>query len=214
MDFVAQEVAAAKATIEADLVASQQVNQDLIAESERQAAALEREQVTLEGLQEDKAELTGRLAQLTKDLEGARAAAVAEREAAEHARTEKAKFELRLEGVPRLAAEVERLSVALEVERAGKTAAEQQAAVAHARLEKTETQLNELVVNNAVPRLDAELGKLKTSLDEERVARATAEQQAAVALAKLEITASHAADLAARLTKAETRLEEARVSTS
>ena len=58
------------------------------------------------------------------------------------------------------------------------------------------------------------LPKLQDKLDEERAARMTAEQQAAVALAKLEITESHAADLAARLTNAETRLEEARVSTS
>ena len=210
VDFIAQEVASAKVTLEADLVTAQQANQDLIAESERLAAALEREQSAVKTLQADKAELSGRLGQLTKDLEEVRAEAVAQREAAEHARTEKAKLELRLEGVPRLEAEIERLKVALESERSAKVVAEQQAAVAQARLEKTEGQLKELVTNNAVPRLDAELVKLKASLDEERAVRVSAEQQAAVAQAKLEKTEAQATDLAARLAKTEAWLEEAR----
>lgn len=210
VDFIAQEVASAKVTLEADLVTAQQANQDLIAESERLAAALEREQSAVKTLQADKAELSGRLGQLTKDLEEVRAEAVAQREAAEHARTEKAKLELRLEGVPRLEAEIERLKVALESERSAKVVAEQQAAVAQARLEKTEGQLKELVVNNPVPRLDAELVKLKASLDEERAVRVSAEQQAAVAQAKLEKTEAQATDLAARLAKVEAWLEEAR----
>lgn len=210
VDFIAQEVASAKVTLEADLVTAQQANQDLIAESERLAAALEREQSAVKTLQADKAELSGRLGQLTKDLEEVRAEAVAQREAAEHARTEKAKLELRLEGVPRLEAEIERLKVALESERSAKVVAEQQAAVAQARLEKTEGQLKELVVNNPVPRLDAELVKLKASLDEERAVRVSAEQQAAVAQAKLEKTEAQATDLAARLAKVEARLEEDR----
>lgn len=210
VDFIAQEVASAKVTLETDLVTAQQANQDLIAESERLAAALEREQSTVESLQADKAELSGRLGQLTKDLDDVRAEAAAQREAAEHARTEKAKLELRLEGVPRLEAEIERLKAALESERSAKVVAEQQAAVAQARLDKTEGQLKELVANNAVPRLDAELGKLKTALDAERAVRVSAEQQAAVALAKLDKTEAQANDLAARLAKAEAWLEEAR----
>lgn len=144
VDFISQEVASAKAVLEADLVAAQQANQDLITESERQAAALEREQSTLQTLQAEKAELLGRLGQLTRDLEEARAEAVAQREAAEKARTEKAKLELRLEGVPRLEAEVERLKAALESERNIKVVAEQQAAVALAKLEMTEAQVNDL----------------------------------------------------------------------
>lgn len=210
VDFIAQEVASAKVALEADLVTAQQANQDLIAESERLAVALQREQSTVETLQADKAELSGRLGQLTKDLEEVRAEAAAQREAAEHARTEKAKLELRLEGVPRLEAEIERLKGALESERNAKVVAEQQAAVFQAWLEKTEAQLKELVANNAVPRLDAELGKLKASLDQERAVRVSAEQQAAVALAKLEKTEAQATDLAARLAKAEAWLEEAR----
>lgn len=159
VDFIAQEVASAKVTLEADLVTAQQANQDLIAESERLAAALEREQSAVETLQADKAELSGRLGQLTKDLEDVRAEAIAQREAAEHARTEKAKLELRLEGVPRLEAEIERLRGALESERNAKVVAEQQAAVAQAKLEKTEAQATDLA---------ARLAKAEAWLEEAR----------------------------------------------
>lgn len=189
-------------------VSAQQASQDLIAESERLAAALESEQSTVEALRADNAELSGRLAQLAKDLEEVKAEAAAQREAAGLARTEKAKLELRLEGVPRLESEIERLKAALESERDAKVAAEQKSAVAQARLQSLEAQLNE--VNSTAPRLAAELASLKTSLDEERAARTTAQQQAAVALAKLEKTEAQAADLGARLAKAEDWLDEAR----
>jgi chromosome segregation ATPase len=159
VDFIAQEVASAKVTLESDLVAAQQANQDLIAESERQAAALDREQTAVESLQAEKAELSGRLVQLTKDLEDARADADAQREAAEHARTEKAKCELRLEGVPRLETEIERLKAAFELERNAKVVAEQAAAVALARLEKTEAQAADLA---------ARLAKAEAWLEEAR----------------------------------------------
>lgn len=208
VDFIAQEVASAKSAVEIDLVNAQQSNQDLITESERLAAALEREQSTVETLHAEKAELSGRLGQLTKDLEEARAEAAAQREAAEHARTEKAKLELRLEGVPRLESEIERLTATLEMERNAKVIAEQEAAVSQARLDKTEAQLKD--ANSAAPRLTAELGNLKVALDEERTLRVSAEQQAAVALAKLEKTEAQVTDLAGRLTKAEASIEEAR----
>jgi chromosome segregation ATPase len=208
VDFVAQEVAAAKAAVEGDLVFAQQASQDLIAESERLAAALESEQSTVGALHSDNAELSGRLAQLAKDLEEVKAEAAAQREAAGLARTEKAKLELRLEGVPRLDSEIERLKAALESERDAKVAAEQKSAVAQARLQSIEARLNE--ANSAAPRLAAELASLKVSLEEERAARTTAQQHAAVALAKLEKTEAQAADLGARLAKAEDWLEEAR----
>ena len=159
VDFIAQEVAGAKAALEADLVASQQANQDLIAESERLAASLEREQTVVESQTEEKAELSGRLAQLSKDLDEAKATAAAEREAAEYARTEKAKCELRLEGVPRLETEIERLKAAFELERNAKVVAEQAAAVAQARLEKTEAQAADLA---------ARLAKAEAWLEEAR----------------------------------------------
>lgn len=210
VDYLDQEVAAAKALLEAELVTAQQANQDLIGESERQSAALDKQQLAYELLQGEKAELIGRLSQMSKDLDEARAEAVSQRESAEQARTEKAKLELRLEGMPRLEDEIERLKTALESEREAKVIAEKHAAVSLARLEKTEAQLEEMVSNNAAPRLDKALGELREVLDEERTARMTAQEQASVAQALLRNTETQAKDLAARLAKAESLIDELR----
>ena len=144
VDFIGQEVAAAKLTLEADLVVAQQANVDLIAESERQATALDEAEQGLEGLRSARDALQGRIGQLTADLEASQVAGEAQRQAAENARTELAKQQLRLEGLPKLEAEVERLRVALDAERAGRVLAEQTAAVAAAKLEKTEGQVADL----------------------------------------------------------------------
>ena len=65
VDFIGQEVATAKLALEADLVVAQQANVDLIAESERQAAALDEAEQGLEGLRSARDALQGRLGQLT-----------------------------------------------------------------------------------------------------------------------------------------------------
>lgn len=135
VDFIGQEVASAKAVLQDDLVAAQQANGDLIAESERQAATIEIQAEALDTAQAEKAELAGRLAQVESDLAKAGDDVAAERQAAEHARTELAKAQLRLEALPRIEAEADRLRGELEAERAAKVAAEQAAAVALAKLE-------------------------------------------------------------------------------
>ena len=144
MEFVGQEVAANRAAVEAELVASQQANGDLISESERQTEMISRLDSLVETLQGEKAELSGRLSQLKTELEELRKTAAENHQAAEAARTEQAKLQLRLEGIPRLEAEVEQLKGLLESERAARTEAEQASAVAVARLEKTESQVAEL----------------------------------------------------------------------
>jgi len=135
VDFINQEVSGAKAELQADLVVSQQANGDLIAESERQASTIELQAEALESVQGEKAELVGRLAQVESDLVKAGDDVTHERHAAEQARTELAKAQLRLEALPRIEAEAERLRGELERERTAKVAAEQSAAVAIARLE-------------------------------------------------------------------------------
>ena len=144
VDFIGQEVATAKLALEADLVVAQQANVDLITESERQAAALDDAEQSLEGLRSERDALQGRLGQLTADLEASQAVGEAQRQAAENARTELAKQQLRLEGLPKLEAEIERLREGLDAERASRVAAEQTAAVAAAKLEKTEGQVVDL----------------------------------------------------------------------
>ncbi|WP_371322842.1 DNA-binding protein [Dechloromonas sp. ZY10] len=134
VDFVAQEVAKGRAEIEAELVASQQATADLIAENERQTAQIENLSVNCEALNAEKAEISGRLAVMESDLAAARDTAQAAEQAAESTRTELAKAQLRLEGLPRLESDLAaaRADLAAALNRA--TEAEKSAAVASAQL--------------------------------------------------------------------------------
>lgn len=144
VDFIGQEVAAAKLALEQDLVSAQQSQKDLIAENETQLAAIEGLQTTLDELSSEHSQLEGRSAQLAAVLEDARQAAETQRQAAEAARTETAKLQLRLEGVPRLECELAKLKEALEAERSARVSSDQAAAVATARLEQNEASLEDL----------------------------------------------------------------------
>ena len=157
VDFIGVEVAAAKLGLEQELVGAQQAEKDLIAESEAQAADLEELQARHDALQAEHSQLEGRYAQLGLDLNEARQTAETHRQAAEAARTEVAKLQLRQEGVPRLEAEIVALKAGLEAERAARVAAEQAAAVAIARLEQTQ---------GAVEDLKSRLGRTETDLRE------------------------------------------------
>lgn len=154
VDFVAQEIAAAKADLHADLVAVQQANGDLIAESERQSVTIEQQGGDIEVLSAEKAELSGRLSQMDNDLNIARNEAAAERLAAENARTELAKAQLRLETMPRLEADIDRLRADLEKERTVRIEAEQAAAVFAAKLEAEVKARNlaDVALNDAMKR--------------------------------------------------------------
>lgn len=144
LEFIGQEVASAKANLQADLAIAEQTNADLIVESDRQATALELQETENERLRAECATLNGRLIQLTNDLESNQASLETQRRATETARTEMARQELRLEALPKLTDQLERLQDALEKERAGRVLAEQSAAVSAARLEKTEAQVADL----------------------------------------------------------------------
>ena len=135
MDFAAHEVATAKAELHAELVATQQANRDLIAESERQMAALEQHAVAIDIAQAEKSALAGRLSQIESDLVAARNDAMTERIAAEVARTELATARYRLEAVTQLKSDLDRLHSQFEQERQARVAAEQNAAVLAAKLE-------------------------------------------------------------------------------
>lgn len=134
VDFVSQEVAAARADLEPEIVALQQAQADLIAESERQASHIEALSNVLEETQAEKAEVTGRLVQMESDLSTARDDAHAAEQAAELARTELAKAQLRLESMPRLEKEIERLLTELSEMRESATASAQSAAVFEAKM--------------------------------------------------------------------------------
>lgn len=190
VDFIAQEVAAAKLTLEQDLVAAQQAQKDLITENEAQAADLDGIQTTLEELQAEHSQLEGRYAQLTTDFEEARQTTETHRQAAETARTEIAKLQLRMEGVPRLEAKLAKLKTDLDAERAARVSADQTAAVATAKLEqsqasvedlkgrltRTETEVRE--ANQEAGKLRGQVSNLQGALDSTRKELAQTKEEA------------------------------------
>lgn len=138
VDFIGQEVAGARAGLEAELATAQQSQADLIAESERQASHIEALTNACDELQAERAEMSGRLAVMESDLSAARDAAQAAESAAESARTELAKAQLRLETMPRLQAELDQVRAQLAESQAQAVSAEKQAAVLAARLDAAE----------------------------------------------------------------------------
>lgn len=211
VDFIGQEVAGAKVVLQEDLATEQQANGDLIAENERQASTIEAQANALDTAQAEKAELAGRLAQVEADLSKAMGDMATERQAAEHARTELAKAILRLEALPRIESEAERLHSELETIRTAKIAAEQAAAVAIAKLEGMTDRANkaeaaaekaekqaataQLELNNTRIQVHAQQCALDAAVrDTENARAATAE-----ARAKAERAGEEAAELRGRL---------------
>ena len=141
VDCIGQEVASARADLGDELAAAQQANADLIAEAERQAATIEAQAASIDALHTENAGLVGQLAQVESALMKAGDEISDERAAAERARTELAKAQLRLEALPDLEAQLIALRTTLEQERAAKADAEKSAAVALAKLEAAERAL-------------------------------------------------------------------------
>ncbi|MEJ2630859.1 MAG: DNA-binding protein [Acidihalobacter sp.] len=129
LDYMDQELAAARAALESDLAEQQQEAADVGAENERQAEVIEELTTELEALATTKAAAEGKAGQLAADLAAAKEDATRERQAAEAARTELAKAALRLEAMPRLEADLTAARNELEQERQRRIEAEQQAAV-------------------------------------------------------------------------------------
>ncbi len=135
LDFMAQELAAAKAQLETALSEQRQEMNDLALENESQGADIE-ERITAErALRAELATLQGRSAQLEADLAQARRETIREREEAANARIELAKALLRLEAMPRLEGERETLRADLKAERQARAEAAQLAAVFEAKLD-------------------------------------------------------------------------------
>ncbi|MEX3969729.1 DNA-binding protein [Paraburkholderia caribensis] len=180
LDFVAAEVERSKTELRAELDVANQTNADLILESERQGLMIENLTASLERVHGEKAEMSGRLDQVVNERDAANHEAAAERQAAESARTELAKALLRLDAMPRLEKEIEELRGQLAAERAGRTEAEQEAAVAAARLEaavdarkvadalldeaKNHAQVNEAEAKNFAQAKEAEISALRKEL--------------------------------------------------
>ncbi len=128
LEFMSIELAGAKATLETELTELQQVTSDLARENERQLNDIEHLENQLEEYQEKNATLEGQALQMETDLHALRDEIVRERQAAEFARTELAKAQLRLEAMPRLEQETSRLQELLDIERKLRTDAEREQA--------------------------------------------------------------------------------------
>jgi len=124
LDFMAQEIAAQRADIEARLAEAQQAAADLAVENERQGAVIEGLEKAMDVERQEKSKISGQVTQLQADLDAVRAELARERQVAEAGRVELAKALLRLEAVPRMEAELERLREALEAERKARHEAE------------------------------------------------------------------------------------------
>lgn len=167
LDFMSQELASARATLEAELVEAQMAASDLATENERQASHLEALQNAIDELQDDASTVKGQLAQMEKDLAEARDESGRERQEAEKARTELAKAQLQLEGVPRLEAELDRrsgeladLRQQLQQAQAAIAAAEQESAVRQAKLDASQARAEDLDARRASAEQQAkELGR-------------------------------------------------------
>lgn len=135
---IASKVQEATADTTARLADLQAETDNVIAENERQAAEIEAQAGELAALQEQHAALVGRAQQIETDSTRTAAELVAERQAAEAARVELAKAELRLEAVPRIEAEIEKVRAELLQARAQSAELHEAAAVACAKLEAEE----------------------------------------------------------------------------
>lgn len=135
LDFMAQELAGAKAQLESALAEQRQEMTDLAIENERQVADIEERSNAEVALRAELATLQGRIAQTEGELAHAREETMREREEAASARIDLAKALLRLEAMPRLEADLKSLRDELKSERQERIAATQQAAVLEAKLE-------------------------------------------------------------------------------
>lgn len=107
----------------------------LIVEHERQTAEFESQAAAMAALQAQHAALAGRAQQLDSDATRTAADLSAERQAAEAARVELAKANLRLEAVPRLEADIQKMRTELMEARAQAAVLHEAGAVATAKLE-------------------------------------------------------------------------------
>jgi chromosome segregation ATPase len=107
----------------------------LIIENERQVGEIVAQSIEFATLQSQYAQLTGRTQQLEADSARITAELIDERRATESARVELAKAELRLEAVPKVEAEIEKLRAELLQARAHAAELHEAAAVATAKLD-------------------------------------------------------------------------------
>lgn len=177
----------------------------VIEESERQAAELERSGVELAAAHELCSNLTGRVGQQEIDIDKLNSELVSERLAAEHARTELAKAELRIEAAAKVEVDLAAVREQLEQERQRAIKAEKGAAVLDAQLtnardQLTQSEARQTALSAHVDTLGMEVKKLNEDLHSADHRTQAAQESAAVLEAQLTNTRDQLAQSEARHT--------------
>jgi len=192
-------------------IAEQQTEMDsLISENERQTAELESLTTAFTALQDQHNQQSGVVQQL--EAEAARTAIelVSERQAAEAARIQLAKTELRLEAVPRIEKEIEQ--VRGEFATAQKQAAElhEAAAVANAKLEAATIQRKEIDTQVADLKTVLKDALAQVAIEQDKNKTIAADQAAALAN---QVTATHTAETRAAAAEATAKAQTEKIDT-
>lgn len=202
---ISSRIQAAVAEINGRFADLQTETDDLITENEKQSQEISEHLRRIETQSEQLAAERGRIDQIEAELARAREERDAKAQEAVQTKTELAKSLLRLESLPNLEAEIEKLKESLREQEKGRSQAEKEAAVASSRAEALVRQLEDLR-----GRMEAEskdLKKMAEALAAEAKARASAEQQAAVLDTKVESMAARIEELRTREMRLEEELE-------
>ena len=192
-------------------IAEQQTEMDsLISENERQGVELETLTTAFNALQDQHSQLSGVVQQLEAEATRTSTELVAERQAAETARIQLAKAELRLEAVPRIEKEIEQVRGELATARKQAAELHETAAVANAKLEAATIQRNE--INTQVTDLKTALkdAQAQVAIEQEKNKTIAADQVAALSK---QVTATHAAETRAAAAEATTKAQAEKIST-
>lgn len=130
--YLGQEIEQGKASLRADIAVLEETIQDLATEARFKDAQLTEKEAESAALHDQVTALTAQVAQLETDLATAHAELERERAGAERARIALAMANVRLEGMPKLEADLAEYQAVANVERLKRLQAEQEAAVAQA----------------------------------------------------------------------------------
>lgn len=143
LEHIISETTKARSELAQQLQELQNSASEVAQDNERQAQKIANLELANNSLQIEKSELTGRVTQLEGDLEVAKKEAAQERLAAESARTDFAKAQLRLESTPLLEQRIAQLQEELKIERMARTDAERMTAASKARADGLAERLND-----------------------------------------------------------------------
>jgi len=189
LGFADHQTDVARRQVAEELISCKQEMNDLAEDNQQLVATIEdlREQVMR--ATGDRATVEGRVAQALEELAGAREETAVERRAAETARVELAKLQLRLQALESLEVALREARAQYETQRSECARAVQAAAVLEAQKLALGEQVQELKGELANARadgdrLDKKIQALSDLLDKERATRAVIEREFAVASAR------------------------------